>query len=83
MAQSVFRICLKICEQDNEFERLELYFRALVKLGNGSSLIALDFMKKKRLQAKEARIKNGVDDNAGGGREESDGSSDVDIVPFS
>ncbi|KAI5953191.1 hypothetical protein KGF54_002562 [Candida jiufengensis] len=48
MVQSVFRQCSKIQLSDEEFEKLELLFRGMIKLGNGSSLIALDQIRKLR-----------------------------------
>ncbi|KAI5968051.1 uncharacterized protein KGF55_000035 [Candida pseudojiufengensis] len=48
MVQSVFRQCAKLSLNDEEFEKLELLFRGMIKLGNGSSLIALDQIRRLR-----------------------------------
>ena len=46
MAQSSYRECIKIANGLLDFEKLELYFQGLIKLGNGSSLLALDNVKR-------------------------------------
>ncbi|KAF6048919.1 Fungal specific transcription factor domain family protein [Candida parapsilosis] len=46
MAQSTFRQCLKVSLNEDDFEKLSLYFKALVKLGNGSALIGLEVVEK-------------------------------------
>lgn len=42
MIQLAFRLCASIIVEEDYFERIELFFMGLVKLGNGSSLYALD-----------------------------------------
>lgn len=42
MIQSVYRLLSGIVVEDDDFEKIELYFMGLVKLGNGSSLNSLD-----------------------------------------
>lgn len=46
MIQSVFRALLGIVCEERDFERVELFYQGLVKLGNGSSLSALDMLAK-------------------------------------
>ena len=52
MAQSTFRQCLKVSLNEDDFEKLSLYFKALVKLGNGSALIGLEVVEKLWLKYK-------------------------------
>lgn len=42
MIQSAFRLCASVVLEEEYFEKIELFFMGLVKLGNGSSLSALD-----------------------------------------
>lgn len=42
MVQSAFRLCASVVVEEEYFEKIELFFMGLVKLGNGSSLNALD-----------------------------------------
>lgn len=42
MVQSAFRLCASIIEQEEEFEMTRLFFTGLVKLGNGSSIDAVE-----------------------------------------
>ncbi|CAK9437840.1 uncharacterized protein LODBEIA_P22180 [Lodderomyces beijingensis] len=81
MVQSCYRACSKLRCEDDEFEKLELYFRSLVKFGNGSSMMALDHVCKMRAKAREEREKvaNG---NVELRDEESDEVSNIDIIPF-
>lgn len=44
MIQSIFRLLSGLVVDDEDFEKIELYFMGLVKLGNGSSLNSLDIL---------------------------------------
>lgn len=44
MVQSIFRILSGLVIDDKDFEKIELFFMGLVKLGNGSSLNSLDIV---------------------------------------
>ncbi|KAK6455773.1 uncharacterized protein RJT20DRAFT_145858 [Scheffersomyces xylosifermentans] len=56
MIQSPFKICSKLVEDDRDFEKIEIFFQGLVKLGNGSSLSSLDVLFKFRNRAPKMRI---------------------------
>ncbi|CAX42598.1 lysine biosynthesis regulatory protein, putative [Candida dubliniensis CD36] len=73
MAQSSFRECIKIANSLLDFEKLELYFQGLIKLGNGSSLLALDNVKKFK--------QNFI--NGKSGEDDVDLAFDSEIIPFS
>ena len=56
-----------------DFEKLELYFQGLIKLGNGSSLLALDNVKRFKQNFIDGKD---VDDDV-------DLAFDSEIIPFS
>lgn len=64
MVQLIFRLLIGIVLLDAEFQKLELFFMGLVKLGNGSSLSALDNLAKIRKSRAEykAQLNGAVDD---------------------
>lgn len=64
MIQSVFRLLAGLVTEDRDFERIELFFMGMVKLGNGSSLSALDVLAKFResRRAKREELGDAVDD---------------------
>lgn len=64
MIQSVFRLCSTVVIDDLDFEKIELYFMGLVKLGNGSSLNALDLVVKfkESRRARKEQFPDEVDD---------------------
>ncbi|KAK6464287.1 hypothetical protein DFJ63DRAFT_317639 [Scheffersomyces coipomensis] len=47
-----FRICCRFAKSDDDFEKLEVYFIGLKKLGNGSAQSALDLLYKYKARAK-------------------------------
>lgn len=51
MIQTPFRFCIQFLTDDIEFERLQLYFEGLVKLGNGSALRGVELAKRGRERA--------------------------------
>lgn len=61
MIQSIFRLVMGVVADEDGFERVELFFMGLVKLGNGSSLGSLDVVARFREQ-RRARRDKGVDD---------------------
>lgn len=73
MAQSSYRECIKIANGLLDFEKLELYFQGLIKLGNGSSLLALDNVKRFKQNFIDGKD---VDDDV-------DLAFDSEIIPFS
>ncbi|ODV76772.1 uncharacterized protein CANTADRAFT_57504 [Suhomyces tanzawaensis NRRL Y-17324] len=62
MIQSAFRVCCKIVDDEKSFEMIELYYLGLVKLGNGSSLGALDLLYKNREKARKRAAGEVVED---------------------
>lgn len=75
MIQSSYRLCASLVEDENDFERLELFFKGLIKLGNGSAIGALDSMCKRREKIRNAKADGKTyDDN--------DDTAHTDIVPF-
>lgn len=64
MVQSAFRLCSGVVIEDEDFEKIELFFMGLMKLGNGSSLNALDAVVKFRecRKAKKEEIGDATDD---------------------
>lgn len=87
MAQSTFRQLLKVSLNNDDFEKLTLYFKALAKLGNGSALIALERVNKLKL-AHESRIKREVKGNGGDEAMEDidnfdDDQTDLAFIPYS
>lgn len=64
MVQSVFRLLSGLVVEDKDFEKIELYFMGLVKLGNGSSLTSLDILARFKENRKATREEkpNEVDD---------------------
>ncbi|KAI5956679.1 hypothetical protein KGF57_003420 [Candida theae] len=87
MAQSTFRQCLQVQLNDDDLEKLTLYFKALAKLGNGSALIALEMINKSSLRSKRTA---GVDENneSRGERLEivdspDDDQTNMEFIPYS
>lgn len=82
MTQSPFRICAGLVERDIDFEKIELFFLGLVKLGNGSSLAALDKVAHFKEKAKH-RKERGLEDSSEEGEEAvKDIIGDMDAIPF-
>ncbi|KAK7687384.1 hypothetical protein QCA50_009249 [Cerrena zonata] len=82
MTQSPFRICAGLVERDIDFEKIELFFLGLVKLGNGSSLAALDKVAHFKEKAKQ-RKERGLEDSSEEGEEAvKDIVGDMDAIPF-
>lgn len=52
MLQSPFRFCMDLVADALSFEKIELYFTGLVRLGNGSLLAALDIVNRLRERAR-------------------------------
>lgn len=63
MVQSIFRLLAGLVVEDEYFERIELFFMGLVKLGNGSSLNSLDIVArfKELRKAKKEQFPEEVD----------------------
>lgn len=80
MIQSCFRDCSKIVTDLLEFEKLELYFKGLSELGNGSSLFGLEMVK----SSKEKFIAKGMKYNDDEDEEEEgeDSNNDAAIIPY-
>lgn len=81
MIQSPFRLCSKYVDNDLDFEKLEIFFLGLIKLGNGSSLSALDSLYKYRSRWKNSTAGNKDEVND---LENSTGTDEVEleIIPF-
>lgn len=64
MVQSIFRLLAGLVVEDEYFERIELFFMGLVKLGNGSSLNSLDIVArfKENRKSKREEFPGEVDD---------------------
>lgn len=82
MIQSCFRDCSKLATDVLEFEKLELYFLGLSKLGNGSSLLGLETVKKLKAKFIEKGMKcydeiNNCDDD-----DDDDFDENGAIIPF-
>ncbi|RCK54869.1 Lysine biosynthesis regulatory protein LYS14 [Candida viswanathii] len=75
MIQSCFRECSKVATQLLEFEKLELFFRGLSKLGNGSSLFGLESVG----LLKDKFIARGL---KYGDTDDDEQDDDGDIIPF-
>lgn len=58
MIQSAFRLCASVVVEEEYFEKIELFFMGLVKLGNGSSLNALDQVTRIKEIRRERRKEN-------------------------
>lgn len=61
MIQALFRLCVNFAKTDLEFEKLQLFFIGLVKLGNGSALTALEMVNKLR-ERRRRRQENGSEE---------------------
>lgn len=82
MIQSPFRLCSKLVDDNLDFEKLELFFLGLVKLGNGSALSALDLLYKYKTNWRTgiSSIKN-EGDRIGNSLDSND--AELEIIPFS
>lgn len=89
MAQSTFRQCLRVSLNDDDLEKLTLYFKALVKLGNGSALIALDLINKSKLRYEDKVGTNGDtnpnkgENNLGVVDSSDDDQTNMEFIPYS
>lgn len=65
MLQLPLWLCINLAEEDEHFEKLELYFRALVKLGSGNCSLGVARAIKNRELAKERKkkLRNGSNDD--------------------
>ncbi|CAH2352753.1 hypothetical protein CLIB1423_08S00320 [[Candida] railenensis] len=61
MIQASFRLCVNFAKTDLEFEKLQLFFIGLVKLGNGSALTALEMVNRSR-ERRRRRQENGTEE---------------------
>ncbi|SGZ53617.1 CIC11C00000001557 [Sungouiella intermedia] len=48
MIQLPFRMCIDLTDKEDDFEKLELFFKGLLKLGSGNCSVALHRIKKNR-----------------------------------
>lgn len=78
MIQSAMRVCSRFIEEGDDYEKLELFFMGLVKIGNGSALSALDALYKYREKGKNP--KTGGSDSL----DASDGEDEelIEALPF-
>ncbi|KAG2737008.1 hypothetical protein G9P44_001098 [Scheffersomyces stipitis] len=60
MIQSPLKLCSRLVDDELDFEKIEIFFLGLIKLGNGSALTSLDLLYKFRERAR-ARAKGGND----------------------
>lgn len=63
MIQLPFRLALDLTDEDDDFEKLELYFRGLVKFGAGSCMESVGRAKKNRERARARRSQGTADQN--------------------
>lgn len=64
MVQLAFRLCIELTDSEADFEKLELYFRGLVRLGCGNGTMVIARIDELREKAKERRAKNANPDYA-------------------
>lgn len=76
MIQSPYRLVTPLVDDEDTFEKLELFFTGLVKLGNGSATGGLDGLNKRR-EAVNRALTDGFSD------EEKVSLAQTEIVPFS
>lgn len=79
MIQSIFRTLSTLVVSDDEFEKIELFFMGLVKLGNGSSLSTLDMVARFK---ESRRRKKAETDNDGQNDDEIYDYEDLCDIPF-
>lgn len=58
MIQLPFRMCIALTDKEDDFEKLELFFHGLVKLGSGNSEVAVSRIKKARERARKKSMGN-------------------------
>lgn len=63
MVQLPFRMCLDLTDNEDEFEKLELFFRGLVKFGSGNCTMAVARAKKNRAAARKRKAEGGKEGN--------------------
>lgn len=78
MIQSPFRTCATLVTKDEDFEKIELFFLGLVKLGNGSSLAALDIVTRFRERARLRRENIDTSEH----EPHTDTGTETEFIPF-
>lgn len=56
MIQLPFRMCIDLTDKDDDFEKLDLFFRGLIKLGSGNCAVACSRIKKNKEKARRRSL---------------------------
>lgn len=63
MIQVPFRMCIDLTDKEDDFEKLELFFRGLIKLGSGNCVVAVSRVKQNRERARKRKAGKSTNDN--------------------